>query len=157
MLKNAEKVLKSLKCQYASSRHNAPPPSLLVARGDLDAKTEELEVAKAAFARQRRAPLLNLARNKTRRGRKQFWSFVSRKCKKAGDLPTLQDVDTGRIRHEPVEISEGVYQYLRVIFSGSDVDLSSVQESEDEQECGVEAGLDDVGAQGFLGLSLIHI
>ena len=56
-----------------------------MARDNLDAKDEELERAKLRFERQRRAPLVNLAKSKTRRGRKRFWSFVSRKSKKAGD------------------------------------------------------------------------
>ena len=125
-----ERALKTLKCQFASSHHQAPPTSLLVARDNLDAKTEELERAKSLFARQRRAPLVNLAKGKTRRDRKRFWTFVSRKSKKAGDIPTLQD-STGKIRHEPGEISEGIHLYLKEIFSGSDQDTSTLPNGDD--------------------------
>ena len=139
--KELEKKLKSLKCLFASSRHQAPPASLLVARGNLDTKNEEIERAKLLFERQRRAPLVNLAKNKTRRGRKRFWSFVSRKCKKAGDIPSLQD-STGKIRQEPGEISEGIYLYLKEIFSGSDDDPSSAPLDGDAADVEIPAGND---------------
>ena len=64
-----ERDVKTLKCQFASSRLQVPPPSLMVARRSLDAKTDELEMAKSKFASQRRGPLLNLARTKGRKPR----------------------------------------------------------------------------------------
>ena len=118
--KELEKQLKTLKCQFATSRRQAPPPSILVAKNKLDAKTDELEDAKVKFSRQRRAPLLGLARNRTRRGRKLFWNFVSQKSKKAGDLPPLQEKETGILKQEPGDISKIVQEYLKEIFSGSD-------------------------------------
>ena len=118
--KELEKEFKTLKCQFASSRRQGPPPSILVAKNKLDAKTDELEVAKVKFSRQRRAPLLGLAKNRTRRGRKLFWNFVSHKSKKAGDLPPLQDKNTGILKQEPGDISNIVQEYLKEIFSGSD-------------------------------------
>ena len=77
--KALEKAVKTLRCQFAASHAQVPPPSLLIARGKLDAKTDELERAKALFARQRRGPLLNLAKSKGRRAQKKYWSFVSQK------------------------------------------------------------------------------
>ena len=118
--KSLEKNLKSLKCQYARSHQQVPPGSILVARERLESKSDELSKALATFNRQRRAPLLNLAKSKTRRGRKRFWDFVSRKARKSTDISAVQDKETGALKSEPEDISKEVRNYLLFIFSGHD-------------------------------------
>ena len=117
-----EKEFKSLKCKFASSNHQTPPESLLVARELLDSKNEELDSARSKFYRQKRAPLLNLSRCKSRNGRKKFWSFVSGRNKKEGDIEVLKDTDTGILKYSPVGISDEIRKYLKTIFSGFDED-----------------------------------
>ena len=138
-----EKTFKSEKCRFASSVEQTPLPSLIVAKENLEEKTEQLERAKAVFYRQRRAPLLNLARSKTRKGRKKFWGFVSRREKSSGDIPSLTDKD-GILRHEPDEISKEVYRYLKQIFSGTD-GLVEHDLPAGEEEGGEEEGTEEVG------------
>ena len=118
--KTLEKNLKSLRCQYARSHAQAPPGSILVAMENLDSKSAELSKALATFNRQRRAPLLNLAKSKTRRGRRRFWDFVSRKVKGSTDIFSVQDKATGKLKCEPEDIAEEVRDYLMRIFSGHD-------------------------------------
>ena len=101
-----ERKFKTLKCQFANSRAQVPPASLLVARDLLNAKSDELESAKSKFSRQRRAPLLGLAKSKSRQDRKRFWSFVSRKAKKVGGISSLKSKVTGTLQHTPEEITE---------------------------------------------------
>ena len=150
--KSLERNLKSLKCAYASSHFQAPPDSILVAREKLESKSSEISRALAAFNRQRRGPLLNLAKSKTRRGRKRFWDFVSRKTRKSTDITSVQDKLTGALKCEPEEISAEVRSYLMRIFSGlddvpqDDADTDGVEEEdldlvEDDQE-GVNVGDD---------------
>ena len=115
-----EKNLKSLKCLYARSHLQVPPGSLLDAKEKLEAKSSELSKALAAFNRQKRAPLLNLAKSKSRRGRKRFWAFVSRKSREATDISAVQDKETGALKCEPEDISKEVRSYLMHIFSGHD-------------------------------------
>ena len=118
--KSLEKNLKSLKCLYARSHLQVPPGSILVAKEKLDAKSDELSRALAVFNRRRRAPLLNLAKSKTRRGRKKFWDFVSRKSRESTDISAVQDKVTGALKCEPEDISKEVRDYLMLIFSGHD-------------------------------------
>ena len=133
--KKLERNVKTLRCQFASSRVQVPPPSLMIARGKLDAKTDELERAKAQFARQRRGPLLNLARCKGRKAQKKYWNFVSQKFKKSGDISSLEDSQSGALLFEPEEISREIRGYLVKIFSGHDSDPSSdLQPNEEEIE-----------------------
>ena len=135
--KELERKVKTLKCQFASSRLQVPPPSLIVARGLLDAKTDELERAKAQFARQRRGPLLNLARSKGRKAQRKYWSFLSRKFKNSGDISSLEDSQSGALLHEPEEISHEIRMYLMKIFSGHD-DEPLVALDPEEEVLGVE-------------------
>ena len=115
-----EKNFKSLKCDFARSHLQVPPRSILVAREKLDAKSDELSKALAKFNRQRRGPLLNLAKSKTRRGRKRFWDFVSRKARQSTDISAVQDKETGALKCEPEDICNEVRSYLMRIFSGHD-------------------------------------
>ena len=117
--KQLEKIYKTEKSRFASATSQVPPPSLVVAKDNLDSKSAELGVAKAKFERQRRRPLLNLVRCKSNRSRKRFWEFVSRKTKKSTDIPHLQDKVTKILKHEPGEISDEIFNYLKHIFSGS--------------------------------------
>ena len=146
-----ERRFKTLKCQFANSRVQVPPNSLLVARDLLNAKNDELESAKATFKRQRRAPLLGLAKSRSRQGRKKFWSFVSRKAKKSGGISSLKAKNSGVLLHTPEEVSEEIRQYLVSIFSGHDVDPSVVVDENNvaqEEVAGEEA---DVAAGGSPG------
>ena len=118
--KTLEKKFKSEKSRFARSADQSECGSLVVAKDNLDAKTNELNVAKSRFERQKRAPLLNLAKCKSRRNRKRFWDFVNRKTKKTSGLPPLQDKITGALKHDPQEIADEVFKYLKDIFSGSD-------------------------------------
>ena len=118
--KALEKKFKSEKSRFARSADQSECGSLVVAKDNLDAKTNELNVAKSKFERQKRAPLLNLAKCKSRRNRKRFWDFVNRKTKKTSGLPPLQDKITGALKHDPQEIADEVFKYLKDIFSGSD-------------------------------------
>ena len=120
--KSLEKNFKTLKCKFASSHLQTPPESLIVARDSLDLKTSELEKAKSRFLRQRRAPLLRLAKNKSRNGRKRFWDFVSGKNSKEGDITSLQEKNSGILKFTPEDISDEVRLYLKTIFSGHDDD-----------------------------------
>ena len=129
--KQLENSVKTLRCHYAASRHQAPPPSLMVEIGKLDDKTEELEVAKARFGRQRRAPLLNLARQKGRRASKKFWSFINNKLRKSGDIPSIVNSQTGALVHSPEDISQEIRRYLVKIFSGHDQNPHSEETEED--------------------------
>ena len=118
--KALEKTYKTEKSRFASAISQTPPPSLIVAKENLESKSAELGLAKAQFDRQKRRPLLNLARDKSSRNRRRFWDFVSRKTKKSTDIPSLQDKQTKILKHEPAEISEEIYNYLKHIFSGAD-------------------------------------
>ena len=91
-----------------------------MAKDNLDDKTAELNQAKAKFDRQKRAPLLNLAKSKSPRNRRKFWDYVNRKTKKSSDIPPLQDRLSGVLKHEPKEISDEIFAYLKDIFSGTD-------------------------------------
>ena len=133
--RNLERSVKTLKCLFAESRLQVPPPSLLVAKGKLDEKTTELEIAKARFSRQRRGPLLNLARCKGSKAQKKYWSFISRKSKKSGDISSLQDKETGALLCEPEDISVEIRKYLMKIFSGHEDDPSSATDP-CEEDCG---------------------
>ena len=115
--KKLEGEVKSLKSRFARSRNGAPPPSLAVAKERLAEKSEELEKAKAIFYRQKRKPLLNLSKSRSRVGRKRFWDFVSRRNNKSSDIDSLQDKKTGILKNSPEEISEEVQKYLETIFS----------------------------------------
>lgn len=147
--RSLEKNLKSLKCRYARSHQQLPPGSILVAREKLDAKSNELSKALAAFNRQRRAPLLNLAKSRTRRGRKRFWDFVSRKARKSTDISAVQDKETGALKCEPEDISKEVRAYLMHIFSGLDdapQDYAGDEGHELDPEVDVDEDLaDDLG------------
>lgn len=132
--KKLERDVKTLKCQFASSRLQVPPPSLLVARGKLDAKTDELESAKVKFARQRRGPLLNLARCKGRKAQRKYWSFVSQKFKNSGDISSLEDSQSGALLFEPEEISREIRGYLVKIFSGHDDPQAGLEELIDPED-----------------------
>ena len=109
----------------------------MVARGKLDAKTDELESAKTKFARQRRGPLLNLARCKGRKAQRKYWNFVSQKFKNSGDISSLEDSQSGALLFEPEEISREIRGYLMRIFSGHDepqAALDPFDEGFDEEE-----------------------
>ena len=138
--KSLEKNLKSLRCQYARSHAQAPPGSILVAMEKLDSKADELSRALSAFNRQRRAPLLNLMKCKTRRGRKRFWDFVSRKAKGSTDISSVQDKETGRLKCEPEDIAVEVRNYLMHIFSGYDI-----PQGQDVNHADVNSGGDGEG------------
>ena len=129
-----ERKFKTLKCQFANARAQLPPASLLVARDLFNTKNEELESAKCRFKRQRRAPLLGLAKSKSRQDRKRFWSFVSRKAKTVGGIFSLKSKATGNLQHTPEGITEEVRQYLLTIFSGHEVDPSSLGNVDDNVE-----------------------
>ena len=145
--KDLEKKFKSEKSRFSSSWNQAPPPSLAVAKDDLDAKTAELNQAKIKFERQKRAPLLSLAKSKSPRNRKKFWAFVNRKTKKSTDIPPLQDKLTGVLKHDPREISDEIFTYLKTIFSGADEPFtqqtSSKDDDQDGDSCDEEDGPDD--------------
>ena len=121
--KELEKKFKTEKSRFSSSRHQLPHDSLVVARDNLADKTSELNQAKARFERQKRAPLLNLAKSKSRKNRRKFWDYVNRKTKKSSDIPPLQDKQSGILKHDPKEISDEIFAYLKDIFSGSDEPL----------------------------------
>ena len=118
--KELERKFKSEKSRFSTSRVQVPPPSLVVAKDNLAAKTSELNLAKERFSRQRRAPLMYLAKSKSPRNRRKFWEYVNRKTKKSSDIPPLQDKFSGVLKHDPQEISDEIYCYLKNIFSGSD-------------------------------------
>ena len=118
--KSLERIFKTAKSRFANAVDQSECGSLIVAKENLDAKTAELAQAKSKFERQRRVPLLNLAKSKTRKNRRRFWDFVNRKSKKLSSIPPLQDKVTGAFKHSPNEIAEEVTFYLRDIFSGSD-------------------------------------
>ena len=120
--KKLESKFKAQKCKFAASRSQSPPESLLIAKEYLDSKSEELDKAISKFYRQKRAPLLNLMKNKTRSGRKRFWKFVSGKRKSQDDIPSLQNKDTGILSYTPEGISSEIRTYLKTIFSGHDED-----------------------------------
>ena len=143
-----EKNLKTLRCQYARSHAQAPPGSILVAMEKLDSKSAELSKALATFNGQRRGPLLNLAKSKTRRGKRRFWDFVSRKVKGSTDIFSVQDKVTGELKCEPEEIATEVRSYLKRIFSGHD-DIP--QEQGEDEGPGDPASADsdeDIGGGG---------
>ena len=118
--KELEKIYKTEKSRFSASWSQLPPQSLVVAKDNLDEKTAELNQAKAKFDRQKRAPLLNLAKSKSPRNRRKFWDYVNRKTKKSSDIPPLQDRLSGVLKHEPKEISDEIFAYLKDIFSGTD-------------------------------------
>ena len=145
-----ERDVKTLRCQFASSRGQVPPASLIVARGKLDAKTDELESAKAKFARQRRGPLLNLARCKGRKAQRKYWNFVSQKIRSSGDISSLEDKQSGGLLCEPEEISREIRGYLMKIFSGHDADPHVGLETLDEENAAgnLPVGDNDVPQEG---------
>ena len=61
-----------------------------------------------------------MAKSKSRRGRKKFWEFVSRKVKSSSDISAVQDRQSGALKCEPEDISKEVRSYLIRIFSGHD-------------------------------------
>ena len=122
--KELERRFKSEKSRFSSSRSQVPPLSLVVAKDELQFKTDELNQAKVKFQRQNRAPLLNLAKSKSPRNRRKFWEYVNRKTKKSSDIPPLQDRQSGVLIHDPQGISDEVHKYLKDIFSGSDEPLA---------------------------------
>ena len=130
--KALEKNFKTEKSRFSSSRNQVPPPSLAVAKDNLDSKTSELNQAKTKFQRQKRKPLLNLAKSKSPRSRKKFWEYVNKKTKKSSDIPLLQDKQSGVLFHNPKEISDEIYKYLKDIFSGSDEPPDQLHPDEDE-------------------------
>ena len=132
--KSLEKVFKSEKSRYAKSTNQTECGSLVLAKENLDAKTTELNIAKSRFDRQIRAPLLNLAKCKSRKNRKRFWNFVNRKTKKSSGIPPLQDKASGQLRHNPLEIADEVFNYLKDIFSGSDEPPTDPQTREKRRE-----------------------
>ena len=150
--RSLERKFKSLKCQFALSNLQVPPESLLVARDRLDAMSVELENALVKFRRRKRAPLLNLAKSRDRRGRKKFWDFVSRKVKKEGDISSLRDKEADVLKFSPEDISVEIRKYLITIFSGHDEtpdpDVEEVEEvSEDDFEA---SGQDESGGNEVL-------
>ena len=142
--KQLEKRFKTEKSRFSSSRSQLPPDSLVVAKDNLDDKTAELNQAKARFERQKRAPLLSLAKTKSPRNRRKFWDYVNRKTKKSSDIPPLQDRQSGILKHDPKEISDEIFAYLKDIFSGSDEPLTP-SDVADEEEFSHE---DDEGPNG---------
>ena len=138
--KELEKKFKTEKSRFSTSRTHLPPESLVVAKDNLDGKTAELNQAKAKFERQKRAPLLNLAKSKSPRNRRKFWEYVNRKTKKSSDIPPLQDRQSGLLKHDPKEISDEIFAYLKDIFSGSDEprppDVVNLEESILEEDEG---------------------
>ena len=119
--KKMENLFKSAKSRFANSpADQAASDSLIVAKDNLDAVTEELNSAKSRFDSQRRRPLLNLAKSKSNKNRKRFWEFVNRKSKKSSDIPPLQDKTSGLLKHSAQDIAGEVSNYLKEIFSGSD-------------------------------------
>lgn len=96
-----------------------PGSSLVVAKQKLKEKTEELEKAKAKFYRQKRKPLLKLARVNKRKARKVFWSHVSRKQPKSGEIQCLKDRETGVLRYDAEGMCDQAYEYFVDIFSGA--------------------------------------
>ena len=79
--KQLERNFKTEKSRFSASWNQVPPESLVVAKDKLDDKTAELNQAKAKFERQKRLPLLNLAKSKSPRNRRKFWEYVNRKTK----------------------------------------------------------------------------
>ena len=123
--KALEKVFKSAKSRYACPMAGpSASDSLIIAKDNLDAKTDELNAAKSKFESQKRGPLLNLARSKGTRNRRKFWDYVNRKTKKSNSIPPLQDQLSGILKHSPQDIADEVSCYLKDIFSGSDHPLS---------------------------------
>ena len=117
---------------FARAESQAPGNSLVVAKMRLEQKTEELERAKCKFYRQKRKPLLKLAKQNNRRARKVFWSYVSRKEISSSDIPYLQDKETGLLRHDAEGMCDQAYKYFVDIFSGL--------ESRGQEEKGGEGG-----------------
>ena len=132
--KALEAKFKTLKCQYANSNRQSPTESLLIAREALDAKSEELEAAKSKFYRQKRAPLLNLSKDRSRNGRKKFWRFVTGRIKREGDIEVLQDKETGILKYSPDGIADEIRKYLKTIFSGHDEDPGFDFEDKDHHD-----------------------
>ena len=124
--KSLEKTFKTEKSRFAGASNDPlATNSLIVAKDNLDAKTEELNIAKSRFERQNRRPLLNLAKSKSRKDRKKFWDFVNRKTKRTTGIPPLQDKTSGILIHDNQDIANIARDYLKDIFSGSDDPITS--------------------------------
>ena len=146
-----ERQFKSEKSTFARAWNQPPPDSLIVAKECLDAKTKELNEAIARFERRARAPMLNLAKGKSRRDRRKFWEFVNRKSKKSSGMPPLQDKQTGVLKYKQEEIADEVFSYLKEIFSGSDEPPIYQQPGEKRRELSgrlqTQEGGDDIEAE----------
>ena len=146
-----ERQFKSEKSTLARAWNQPPPDSLIVAKECLDAKTKELNEAIARFERRARAPMLNLAKGKSRRDRRKFWEFVNRKSKKSSGMPPLQDKQTGVLKYKQEEIADEVFSYLKEIFSGSDEPPICQQPGEKRRELSgrlqMQEGGDDIEAE----------
>ena len=119
--KTLERVFKTEKSKFAGSiDEQVSTDSLVIAKDNLDAKTAELNDAKSRFEGQRRGPLMNIAKSKNKRDRRRFWEYVKRKTKKSLSFPPLQSKASGILLHNPQEIADEVFLYLKDIFSGSD-------------------------------------
>ena len=118
--KKLEKFFKTAKSKFFHSLSQLPPQSVVVAKENLEEKTDELNLAKEKFKRQKRAPLVRLAKDKSPRSRRKFWDFVNRKASKTSDIPPLQNQESGVLKTSPQEISDEIFSYLKNIFSGSD-------------------------------------
>ena len=156
--KALEKIFKTEKSRFAGASNNPlATNSLIVAKDNLDAKTEELNIAKSRFERQNRRPLLNLAKSKSRKNRKKFWDFVNRKTKRTTGVPPLQDKTSGILIHDNQDIANMARDYLKDIFSGSDDPISSPPNMDATVGDFYGQGDDDFdGEQGGVGAALPH-
>ena len=113
-----EKVWKTAKCNFATSRGNVPPVSLLVAREELESKKDELREQMEVFFRQKRRPLLNLKRSAKKKDVSLFWRLVARNTKKSSEISALQRRRDQVLVHSKTEIAEEAQSFMHEIFQG---------------------------------------
>ena len=127
--KKLETKWKTEKVKFANSRSSQPRNSLVVAGQELRTMRERVQEEIRIFSRQSRAPLLKTCKMKTKKSRKTFWRYVSRKTKSSEEITSLQRKDTGVIVYRPEELADEALRYLKVIFNAQ------------EEEPGVEEGV----------------
>ena len=121
-----ERVFKTAKSKFVGSiGDQVASNSLVIAKDNLDSMTAELNEAKSRFEGQQRGPLMNITKSKSKKDRRRFWDYVKRKTKKSLSFPPLQKKTTGVLVHSPQDISDEVFNYLKDIFSGSDIPPST--------------------------------
>ena len=115
-----ETVWKTQKTLFAADRSQKPPESLVVAAQNLEEANRKVEEMLQTYKKLKRAPIKEICKMKTKKGRQMFWNHVSRKRKISTEISALQNKRTGALLCKSTEIAEEVYVYLSDIFSGKD-------------------------------------